>query len=584
MTTARRRVLSQPRTKPAARVPIDSAPRIVVLRRKAQGRRLALPPRARRRDSWRLWGYRLWLAAATAALTGALLWLQHLLGAVPAHPTGWQVATQRAELIWLAPAPLAVALWLGWMLFAEAAQPDPPLTDVPLFTHRRRGGTFAARLVFRFATRGDNLEVLRESVAAVHAAFAAYRDATGPYRVEVVSERPLDLADETGLVALYTVPDCYKTPAGSRYKARALTYLQSRTHPSLEDWHVYLDEESTIDAAFVAGVYRFIRRGVAGGVCRPLIGQGPIVYQGGSWFFRGADALRTADDLGRFRLQYALGLPIFGVHGSYIVLRGTDDARLSFDVGPHNSLTEDAAWALRAWSRGYRFAWVEGYLREQPPQRARDFVRQRARWLSGIRLVVRDRAVPLRYRALLAVFTALWQLAFIPFVVAVAALVQHIAPYGWMRLPADFAWATFVLAYLQGAHLQATRLGHVAHLAHVGHVPQAAEPGRRPQGQIAALRHLAAALGTRLRAWAMALCYIWFALLEAVGVLASLLPRNDFYVIHKPALHHEAGAQGDDERDLAAVPAGAAGTAGTAGDEKMALALPRGVLRTEPVA
>lgn len=561
----RRRVLSQPRARQPARERIDSLPRIVALQKASRSvrRRVKLPRRTPSRVSLRTWGYRLWLAVATAALTGALLWLQHLLGAVPAHPTRVQMVIQRAELIWLVPVPLAVALWLGWMCFAEAAQPDPPVTDVPLFIHRRTGGTVAARLVFRFATRGDNLDVLRESVAAVHAAFAEYRDATGPYRIEVVSERPLELEDESGLVDLYVVPSEYETAAGSRYKARALAYLQSLTHPRAEDWHIYLDEESTVDAAFVAGVYRFILRGAVGRTRRPLIGQGPILYQGGSWFFRGADALRTADDLGRFRLQYALGLPIFGVHGSYLVLRGVDDARLSFDVGPRNSLTEDAAWALRAWARGYRFAWVEGYLREQPPQRVRDFVRQRARWLAGIRLVIRDSVVPLRYRALLAIFTALWQLAFIPFVVAVAALVQHIAPFAWMRLPADFAWATFVLAYLQGAHVQAV---HPAATARV-------EQGR--PGVVAGIGRVARALAMRISAWAMALCYLWFALLEALGVLSSLLPRSGFYVIRKPALRHEADAREGEEREPVAAPA-------AVGD--MEVTLQRRFYRGEPVA
>src|SRR6185437_5164135 len=164
------------------------------------------------------------------------------------------------------------------------------------------------------------------------------------------------------------------------------------------------------------------------------IGQGAILYQGGDWLFRGADTLRTADDLGRFRLQYALGVPIFGIHGSYIVVRGLDDAALSFDVGERNSLTEDAAWSLRAWARGRRFAWVEGYLYEQPPQSVPDFVRQRARWLAGIRRVLRDGAVPLRYRLGLGVFTFLWQLSFLPFLVAIAAVIAHVAPFAWMRL------------------------------------------------------------------------------------------------------------------------------------------------------
>jgi len=83
--------------------------------------------------------------------------------------------------------------------------------------------------------------------------------------------------------------------------------------PQLEDWYIYLDEESLVDEKLLAGVYRFVRRSIerearaqlSKKIHHPagLIGQGAILYQGGSWFFRGADALRTADDLGRFRLN-----------------------------------------------------------------------------------------------------------------------------------------------------------------------------------------------------------------------------------------------------------------------------------------
>jgi egghead protein (zeste-white 4 protein) len=465
----------------------------------------------------RAWLYRGWLCAATAALCAALLWLQGLLGAVPAQPSRWQMGVQWAEIIWLAPVPSAAALWLGWLLFAEMALPDPTPISAPRL--RAVEGASAARvhLVFRFVTRGDNAAVLATSVAAVHRAFAGYARRTGPYRVEVVSERPVGLDDDER-TRVYVVPPDYAAPGGSRYKARALTYLQGRVRLRASDWCVYLDEESTIDGALLAGLYRFVGQGGR----RGRIGQGAIVYDGGSWFFGGADALRTADDLGRFRLQYALGMPLFGVHGSFIVVRGADDAALSFDVGAANSLTEDVAWSLRAWARGYRFAWVPGYLHEQPPQRAADFVRQRARWLTGIRRAVVDRAVPLRYRLCLGAFTALWQLSFLPFLVAVAALFAHVAPFAWMRLPADFAWATYVLAYLQGADCRAARRRH----DQADRLP-ASTPSWLRRAWPAALRGAS---------WALALCYLWYALLEAAGVLWSLVPSRGFFVIRKPDL------------------------------------------------
>jgi beta-1,4-mannosyltransferase len=480
--------------------------------------------------------YRLWLIVFTIGLTFLLYRLQNLLGAVPVHPTQIQIAVQWSELIWLVPVPLSLALWLGWLIFAEVGRPDPASTGVPW---AETGA--AVSVVIRIVTRGDNLQALRETVNAVHQSFAGYLPQPGPYRIEVVSDKALPLDyDPSGLTRVVVVPADFRPSAGSLYKARALTYLQSQIKPEPADWYLYLDEESKLDTSVIAGIYRFIGRTLTLGKHRQrgrVIGQGAILYQGGHWFFRGADGLRTADDLGRFRLQYALGMPLFGIHGSYILVRGQDDQRLSFDVGPRNSLTEDAAWALRAWALGYRFGWVEGYLHEQPPQHIMDFIRQRARWLSGIRLVITDRDVPLRYRAGLGIFTLLWQLAFLPFVVAVAAVVAHIAPFAWMQLPADFAWAAFVLAYLQGAHVQARR--PAAAPAEAAVISKQASPERSPQRLYKWRRVIQLAAS-----WVMMLCYVWFALLEALGVLYSLKPSSGFFVIRKPSLTRTARVGG----------------------------------------
>jgi beta-1,4-mannosyltransferase len=477
----------------------------------------------------RPWLYRGLLLLATLGLTLFLLRLQAVLDTIPTQTSIWQQGVQWAELSWLAPVPLAIILWLGWFIFAEAVRPAPAPVEVPFVSFGR--GLFAfsppkpVRLVFRFVTRGDNVEVLRNSVLAVHQAFTRYALIPGPYRIEIISECPLDL----GLAAddkthIYVVPTDYVTKNQSRFKARALTYLQEQIFPRQEDWYIYLDEESLIDEAMLSGIYRFVSQSVQVAIApgqadnqklpAGRIGQGAIVYEGGNWFFRGADALRTADDIGRFRLQYALGAPLFGVHGSFIVIRGKDDACLSFDVGAANSITEDAAWALHAWSKGYRFVWVDGYLHEQPPQRIMDFVKQRSRWLSGIRLVLRDGKIPLHYRLSLGLFTALWQLAFLPFLVAVAALFVHATPFVWIRLPADFGWATFVLAYLQGIDVQTTQTQRMC---------QQNTPQQKR-------------LVMRIFSLLLVLCCIWYSLLEAAGVLYSLRPKQGFFVIRKPSL------------------------------------------------
>ena len=482
------------------------------------------------------WFYRCWLICATVIFSLLLLRLQAALDRVPSQTSIWQTSIQWAELSWLAPVPLAIILWLGWFIFAEAVRPNAVAVAAPKIGARKGLFAFAppkpVRLVFRFVTRGDNIDVLRDSIIAVHQAFARYPLASGPYSIEIISECPVYLGmgiDER--THIYVVPSNYVTEKRSRFKARALTYLQEQTRPQREDWYIYLDEESLVDEIMLAGLYRFVWRAIEAEASAQqdgkkrhaagLIGQGAILYQGGNWFFRGADALRTADDLGRFRLQYALGLPVFGIHGSFIVIRGIDDTGLSFDVGSANSITEDAAWALRAWAKGFRFAWVEGYLHEQPPQRVKDFVRQRSRWLSGIRLVLGDRQTPLRYRLCLGIFAGLWQLAFLPFLVAVIALFVHASPFLWMRIPADFAWATFILAYLQGIDVQARHFHPFLKKKRIELVWK------------------------RVVSWLLVLCSIWYALLETAGVLYSLRPKQGFFVIQKPSLAKEnRGSQG----------------------------------------
>jgi beta-1,4-mannosyltransferase len=516
---------------PVERIPITPEPMLITM---SPAQSIPVTPQMQHDGVSALfltWFYRIWLICATLLLMFLLFWLQAELDRVHIHPTTLRTIVQWAELTWLTPIPLAIVLWVGWFFFAEAARPDPLHVSAPVIVPSKRGifgfvPPRPARLVFRFVTRGDNVEILRDSVIAVHQAFARYEQFSGPYEIEIISENPISLnLGSDSRTSIYVVPPTYVTPHHSRFKARALTYLQEQVHPRQEDWYIYLDEESLVNEHMVAGVYRFIWRSIEaeqrarkeGKQPLPsrLIGQGAILYQGGNWFFRGADALRTADDLGRFRLQYALGIPMFGIHGSYIVIRSIHDRQLSFDVGPANSITEDAAWALRAWSQGFHFAWVRGYLHEQPPQKARDFVRQRSRWLSGIRSVLRDRQTPLLYRLCLGMFTVMWQFAFLPFLVAVVALFTHASPFYWIRLPADFAWATFTLAYLQGIDIQ-SRYPH----------PFLKKGAFELQWK-------------RAVSWLLILCSIWYALLEAVGVLYSFMPRQGFFVIHKPSLAAE---------------------------------------------
>jgi hypothetical protein len=97
-----------------------------------------------------------------------------------------------------------------------------------------------------------------------------------------------------------------------------------------------------------------------------------------------------------------------------------------------------------------------------------------------------------------------------------------------MRIPADFAWATFVLAYLQGADVQAKRVTNAVESSELA-------GGCLPRPDVSQRLEV---LANRAVSWALALCYIWYAVLEAAGVLYSLKPKRDFFVIYKPSLSH----------------------------------------------
>lgn len=81
---------------------------------------------------------------------------------------------------------------------------------------------------------------------------------------------------------------------------------------------------------------------------------------------------------------------------------------VSFDNGPDGSVAEDCFFAMKAFSKGYTFDWIEGEMYEKSPFTLMDFVKQRKRWLQGILLVVHSRAIPFRYKIFLAFSVYSW--------------------------------------------------------------------------------------------------------------------------------------------------------------------------------
>jgi egghead protein (zeste-white 4 protein) len=160
--------------------------------------------------------------------------------------------------------------------------------------------------------------------------------------------------------------------------------------------------------------------------------------------------VRTGDDLSRFHFQHKLGLTVFGMHGSFIVVRNSVAKEVGFDVGPKGSITEDAFWALMQMANGRRARWCDGYLEEQSTQSVMDFVRQRRRWFLGLVLVSLHAPVSLKWRWPLALNTLIWTLAPLGFTYTFVHLFYGTDVPDPVRALANVAYASFVVLYVMG--------------------------------------------------------------------------------------------------------------------------------------
>lgn len=214
----------------------------------------------------------------------------------------------------------------------------------------------------------------------------------------------------------------------------------------------------------ISGIARAIAEEEASGRLR--IGQGAIVYHR-NWkrhpFLTLADMPRTGDDLGRFYLAYRSGITLFGMHGSFIVVRNDVEKSVGFDFGPAGSITEDAYWALCAMQQGYRSRWVDGFLEEQSTQGIMDFLKQRRRWFQGIVKVCVLAPVKLRWRATFGISTMLWALAPLGMAYTLGHLIVGGGVSPAVKMLADVALAGCVTIQFVGLRVNLTEHGITSH-------------------------------------------------------------------------------------------------------------------------
>lgn len=308
-------------------------------------------------------------------------------------------------------------------------------------------------ICWRIITSGKNIEIVLQTIRRCQAEMQ--RTPLARYVIEVIIDKCPNvvlLPQRDPDVRVITVPEDYRTPNGSRFKARALHYALSNSPISDDTWIVHLDEETQPTSSGIKGICKFIGESEATG--RLKIGQGSLLYHR-EWerhpFLTLADIGRTGDDFARFHFQNRLGVTLFGLHGSYIVVRNdVEKATGGFDFGPHGDITEDAFWAMKAMQLGIRCAWVEGYLEEQSCMSFADFLRQRRRWFQGLVQVALHAPVAFRWRLALALNTVLWGLAPFAMFYTFGNLAHHVTISPVVRVLASYSFATFATLYITG--------------------------------------------------------------------------------------------------------------------------------------
>jgi egghead protein (zeste-white 4 protein) len=230
-------------------------------------------------------------------------------------------------------------------------------------------------------------------------------------------ERVNALARQHPQIQVVNVPRGYRTPRGSRFKARANHYAHERRVTEGEDrddlWVLHMDDDTAVGPDTAAAIAQFVNRQRRAGEAAKHLAQGILTYpreNAVNWLTWMADAVRPSDDFTRFRALTGAGTPVAGLHGELLLLRGSVEARIGWDFGPR-TLVEDAEFAL-AFCRLYpgRSDWFNGRSYGASPATVRDFVRQRERWAWGLVQLALNRRIPLRHRLFLGWCVLTWVL------------------------------------------------------------------------------------------------------------------------------------------------------------------------------
>lgn len=371
----------------------------------------------------------------------------------------WTALSDLYGRVTFLPAEFLVVLWLFplpallWRAFTYAGKyrPRPLAFDSSAGTGHH--------VIFQVTTTGAAAETVRHTVESVlywsnrlHPAFIV--------EAQVVVEPAgynahRQVYDELGRrgATITVVPPDYITRNGSVRKSRALHYAAEtrRLRGSADHaWIYHQDDETAIGEDTLAGIGRFLAENGEG----PTIGAGIILYSQHMEDWRPsavADLNRTKDDVASlYSLTRSNRASQF--HGSHYIVRADVEQAIGFDVGHRLSVIDDLSFEVKARERyGNLVRWMDGFAYEQSPLTWRDQVRQRRRWVVGLKAAESDLSMPAVRKLSLGYYLVAWALGSAStFTVGLPLLFNFSAllPFG-MAFSA-LSWGIMVEGYLVG--------------------------------------------------------------------------------------------------------------------------------------
>jgi egghead protein (zeste-white 4 protein) len=401
----------------------------------------------RKHSRWPDIGHRTFVLVSMVITVATLFAIQRLVWPNNAvRGNGLGSAWSGASLLWLSALMPAACELTGLLMYQN---PKWPKTVKPI----------SQIVSWRIVSRGLNTQALTATILRCRAESQA--NPLFRYVIEVVTDTSHDgLPAPAPDLHYIRVPKNYETPRGTRNKARALNFALHYSPLPDNAWIVHLDEESQPTRSMISGIARMIAEEEDSGELR--IGQGVIVYHR-DWkshpFFTLSDCIRTGSDLGRLFFSMRIGVPLFGLHGSYIIVRNDVEKEVGFDVGPEGSITEDAFWGYQQMETGRRCRWVDGYLEEQCTQSLPDFMKQRRRWFTGLVKVATQAPVKLRWRFVLGVSMLAWALAPLVWGYTIAHFITggYVDPV--VRALANGSFAVYIVTTLVGLRVNMNEHG-----------------------------------------------------------------------------------------------------------------------------